>query len=203
LKENFMKKLVITLLFVSMLSLAPSVRPQKHNPQMTPDNGTEMLTYDVAVDNRTFRLQNDVNPFASMPPALARGDAFVVDGKIYPGGTILQGGTPQSPGPFNLDTAPGSLGGWICRGIFLVNFADIAAGASIHVNTTQLFEFTDGRGLVTEGLEGAVPTVRAVLGGMGRWSGANGEVRQELLGTNATGGFNVHLTFEIKRQSID
>ena len=192
-----MKNLVSTILVVTLLGIAPGVLSQQHSQQMTTARAAKTLSYDVAIDARTFRIHDDINPFASNPPAISRGNAFFVNGKIYPGGTIPAGENVFSP------DNDGSLGNWICRGIFLVNFADIVAGAPIHVDTTQLFRFDDGAALVTEGLEGAVPTLRALTGGMGDFSGASGEVHQELLGTNTTGMFNIRLTFEIKKKSIN
>ena len=46
------------------------------------------LIFDVATDARSFRL----NRGAQLPEA-KRGDSFIVEGKIYPGGTIAAGGT--------------------------------------------------------------------------------------------------------------
>ena len=44
---------------------------------------------------------------------------------------------------------------------------------------------------MTEGLEGTVPTKRGVVAGTKNWKGAVGQVRQEMLGTNTTGLFNL------------
>ena len=49
--------------------------------------------------------------------------------------------------------------------------------------------------LVTEGLEGGVPTRRVIQGGTGNCTGARGEVVQETLGESAGGLFNHRFTF--------
>ncbi len=150
------------------------------------------LVLDVALDTRTFTFDRGVKPFEAIPPDILRGDTFIVNGKIYPGGTI-----PAGQGVFGPDE-PGAIGDWLCRGVFLVGFTEIAAGAPIHVDTTQLFLLAQNSSLVTEGLEGVVTTRRAVTGGTGRFRGVVGQVRQELLGTNVTGLFNIRLTFTFK-----
>lgn len=68
-------------------------------------NGLRTVAYDVACDARTFRLNNSGTLLDAR-----RGDGFIVQGKIYPAGTIPPGGTMQNPGLFNLDTTPGSIG---------------------------------------------------------------------------------------------
>jgi len=148
------------------------------------------LVLDVALDTRTFTFDRGVKPFESNPPDILRGDTFVVNGKVYPGGTIPAGESVFSP------DEPGAIGDWLCRGVFLVGFTEIAAGAPIHVDTTQLFLLARDSSLVTEGQEGVVTTRRAVTGGTGRYKGVAGQARQEMLGTNTTGLFNLRITFE-------
>lgn len=146
------------------------------------------ITIDVACDARTYR-QNNVDPTAS---GANRGDTFIVEGKIYPAKTI-----PAGEGVFSPDE-PGSIGTWICRGVWLVDSAALAEGASPAFDTAQTYLLPDeSRQLFSEGLEGPAPTLRAVTGGTGAMSGATGQVRQELLGTNATGLFNFRFTFRI------
>ena len=150
----------------------------------------DTFTIDVACDARTYR-QNNVDPAAA---GSNRGDTFIVQGKIYPGGTIPKGNDVFSP-----DNA-GSIGIWICRGTWMVNSAELAAGASPAFDTTQIYLLPDeSKQLFSEGLEGPVPTLRAVTGGTGSAAGVRGEVRQELLGTNSTGLFNIRFTFRLRR----
>jgi hypothetical protein len=56
----------------------------------------------------------------------------------------------------------------------------------------------EGSGIITEGLEGAGQEVRAVVGGFGRYSGATGQMTQDVRGYNGTGGFNLRFNFAIK-----
>ena len=52
---------------------------------------------------------------------------------------------------------------------------------------------------MTQGLDGAFPQIRALLGGTGQYSGSVGQVTQQLLGTNGTGGSNIRFTFQLVR----
>jgi hypothetical protein len=123
------------------------------------------LAFDVACDGRTWRLNRADPTLSNQVPS--RGDGFIVSGKIYPDGTIAKGlASPDQPG---------SIGTWICRGFFNV---DIASGKVPHVVSTQLFFFDNGDGLINDGLENGIPTVRFVTGGMGAYSGARGYVHQ-------------------------
>jgi hypothetical protein len=162
------------------------------------DNIPLTLVFDVATDARTFRI----NRGAPLPDA-KRGDSFIVEGNIYPAGTLPAGGTLLSPGSFNPDATPGSIGKWILRGTFNYDFGEIIGGAEPAVFGTQYFLFNDGRVLVSEGPHaGSRPQLRAIVGGGGTLSGAVGDVREELIGTNITGLFNQRFTFKIKRQSV-
>ncbi|MGH9802155.1 MAG: hypothetical protein ACRD82_17470, partial [Blastocatellia bacterium] len=98
------------------------------------DNFPLTLVFDVATDARTFRI----NRGAPLPDA-KRGDSFIVEGKIYPAGTLPVGGTLLSPGSFNPDTTPGSIGKWVLRGTFNADFAEILGGAEPAVFGTQYF----------------------------------------------------------------
>lgn len=147
----------------------------------------ETFTIDVACDARTYR-QNNVDPSA---PGSNRGDTFIVQGKIYPGGTIPKGDNVFSP------DNPGSIGTWICRGAWMVSSSELSAGSSPAFDTTQIYLLPDeSKQIFSEGLEGPQPTLRAVTGGTGTTAGIRGQVRQELLGTNVTGLFNLRFTFQ-------
>jgi hypothetical protein len=149
---------------------------------------------DVACDARTY-TQNNVDPAAS---GSHRGDTFIVQGRIYPGGTI-----PAGEGVFSPDN-PGSTGAWICRGVWMVDSDQLAIGTSPAFDTAQTYLLPDeSRQLFSEGLEGPRPTLRAITGGTGSMKGVSGEVRQELLGTNVTGLFNFRFTFRLQKQDND
>jgi hypothetical protein len=162
------------------------------------DHDTQTFVLDVAIDAHTLALNND--PTAGGIPR--RGTTFIVNGKIYPGGTIPSGVTSFDP-----DTAPGSIGTWVCRGVFLADFADIFVNgsAALTVDTTQIFLLsTDKDALFTEGLEGnlGVTTHRAVTGGTGPYRGVTGTLKQETIGVNRNGAadglFDLRFTFTVK-----
>ncbi|MGH2534524.1 MAG: hypothetical protein ACRDJW_19845 [Thermomicrobiales bacterium] len=135
------------------------------------------LTLDVAADGGSFRLmrQNPTDPPG--PPLL--GDWFIFSGSIYPERTIDQGLT----GP----TQAGSIGRWICRGVFL---ADLATLEPMHVAVITTVQFVLGDGLsatagslgtaadaiATEGFEPqpGLDVIRVITGGHGRYAGAQG-----------------------------
>ena len=152
------------------------------------ENRGDGFTIDVACDARTY-VQNNVDPSAS---GSHRGDSFIVAGRIFPGGTIPAGNNVFSP-----DNS-GSIGKWICRGVWMISSDELAAGTSPAFDTTQIYLLPDGsRQLFSEGLEGPQPVFRTVTGGTRPLAGVRGQVRQELLGTNVTGLFNLRFTFEL------
>ena len=162
------------------------------------EEDTQTFVLDVAIDAHTLNLNNN-DPADPANPR--RGSTFIVYGKVFPGGTIPSGVTPFDP-----DT-DGSIGDWICRGVFLADFAKIHSGAAaLAFDTTQMFLLTtDENALFTEGLEGnvGVTTHRTVTGGTGRFRRVIGQVRQETIGVNRNGAddglFDLRFTFTVKR----
>jgi hypothetical protein len=186
--------LLLSLGFIAMTNMIPSPISVASPVHV---RGPRTLVLDVACDARTCRI-NQVDPTIPQPELnFRRGDTFIVNGKIYPGGTIPVGGTFDHPSPFGPDS-PGSIGTWVCRGTFNFSAEEIAAGAAPHVTSTQFFLLDDRTGFVTDGLEGGIPTWRAVLGGTGEFSGVRGEVREEELGINSTGLSNIRFTFTLQ-----
>lgn len=156
----------------------------------------QTFTVDVAVDHQTFAIVPSTgNVLSPEPLGPNRGTPFIVDGKIFPGGTLEKGAGLGDP------NMPGSIGYWICKGIFT---SDLTT-ADIGFDTTQMFLFDgDNDAIWTEGLEAGlgkqgVITHRTILGGTGKFRGAQGEVEQEALGTNDEGTPNIRLTFRILR----
>lgn len=181
------RKLLFPLLMMSAFAVSFLVFPLWHGSAKAED-GMRSFTIDIACDARTY-VQNNVDPAAS---GSHRGDAFIVGGKIYPGGTI-----PKGDGVFSPDN-PGSIGKWICRGTWMISADQLAEGASPAFDTAQTYLLpNESKQLFSEGLEGPQPTLRAVTGGTGVMNGVRGEVRQELLGTNSTGLFNLRFTFHL------
>jgi hypothetical protein len=141
----------------------------------------------------TLSLNNNDPTDKSNP---IRGTTFIVYGKVFPAGTIPSGVTAFDP------NQPGSIGTWICRGVFLADYAAIASGtAKLAFDTTQLFLLPDDETMVaTEGLEGnfGVNTHRVVTGGTGMFRGVTAEELQEVIGANKTGLFDLRFTFSIR-----
>jgi hypothetical protein len=166
--------------------------------------GNEKFTVDVAVDMRTFAIIPSAGNPPGKPVGPNRGTTFIVNGKIFPGGTLPSGNAANDP------AHSGSLGDWICRGILTSDLADQLSGAAkVGFDTTQMFVFgSDNRAIWTEGLEAAlgaagVETHRIILGGTGEFGSASGEVLQESLGTNMTGAPNIRLTFTLTNHDRD
>jgi hypothetical protein len=159
-----------------------------HEPVFADDRGRLTFTVDVAEDFSQF-VYTPVIP-GDIPQ---RGSTFVTEGNLFPRGTIEGDGATFDP------NAAGAIGKWYCRGIHLVSAADIP-GAPLWVDTAQLFQLPDhGRSLSTDGLEGSVPVLRAVIGGTGSLKNYVGQQKQEFLGFNATGGVNLRVTFVLRR----
>lgn len=162
--------------------------PSHHHP-----GHSHARVFDVSYDGATART------LYGQQGTISRGDAFILTGKIYRGGTIPADGVFS---PFT----PGSIGTWTCRGVYNFDLADLLLGKEPAVFTTQTFQFDDGTMIITEGPEGLATHIRAVTGGTGRASGATGQVRQEFLGTNETvdvdgmPGLNFRFTFDLKNR---
>ncbi|MCI0541560.1 MAG: hypothetical protein L0Z50_40700 [Verrucomicrobiales bacterium] len=125
------------------------------------------LTFDIACDGRTLRVIPTLRPEGPQ-----RGDAFIINGKVFPGGT-----NPPSP-----DQA-GSIADWICYGTI---YGDIFSCETPHAYVTETLEFYDGDVINDTGPTGGEGIVRIVLGGQGRFVGIEGTVAETVLGTNDT-----------------
>jgi len=157
------------------------------------DPKPQIFTVDVAVNHATFAIIPSTGLVLSPEPlGPNRGTTFVVDGTVFPGGTLATGvamGDPNQPG----------IGKWTCKGVFTSDLGTEDVG----FNTTQLFMFDgDSDAIWTEGFEAGlgkigVVTHRTILGGTGRFQGVSGEAIQEALGTNVTGTPNIRLTFKV------
>jgi hypothetical protein len=130
---------------------------------------------------------------------------FLVEGWIYPAGTIAGDGF--------IPLEDGSIGRWFCRGF---GVSTLARGEP-HVNTHQDYvfgvvgaddPFPDDT-LSTVGLEGTVDTTklatRAVIGGTGRYFAATGQMQQQFIAWNTTRfpassdlGFCWRMTFDLR-----
>jgi hypothetical protein len=194
--KNWKRHSIITIL-VGTAAIAATLRfgtvaAKADNPHAA------MFTVDVAVDHETFAIIPSTG-LVLHPEALGpnRGTSFIVDGKIFRGGTLQKGLGMGDP------NQPGSIGSWNCKGIFT---SDLGT-EDIGFNTTQMFQFDgDADAIWTEGLEAGlgkagVITHRTILGGTGRFQGVEGDVIVEALGTHLGGTPNIRLTFRILKKN--
>jgi hypothetical protein len=186
-----MKKLLFTLFAFGALSFAALASININLIPAANAQTVQTIAFDIAIDGRTFRTGSGVNPFAMPPPVIPRGTTLVLNGKIFPSGTVHSGTQTNDP------NGPGNIGDFYCRGTFVNSFADIIMGAQPEVMTTQLYRFSNGDQLVTEGVEGGGVWIRAVTGGTGAYRGASGDMRYERVGTNSTGDFNIRVVFTL------
>ena len=210
-----MKKLLISplvsLLFMGLLGLSQLVLAQgsdAQNPTVSSvdresqdflDRFDLTFTLDNACDARTNRV-NRVNPTAT---AAMRGDTSIINGKLFTGWTVPEGFDRA----FDLDgNAAGGIGTWRCVNMFLNDPPPGNTELPLTHTVTYYFELDDGM-LIVQGLnshraQGSVQRVHAIVGGTGRFKGASGEVREEVIGNNNTGAFNLRFTFRIRKQSL-
>lgn len=162
--------------------------------QGSPEAGEQTLKFDVAEDMSRFVFDGSIAFEDGMPK---HGSPFITQGYIYPAGTLSDGngvladGSPEFPDKV--------IGEWTCRGWFVGEGAHAKTGPM--VVTTQVYNFGDGYGnemLVSDGYElidVGVVFQRAITGGTGSYTGAEGVVNQTFLGFNASEGVNQ--TFEV------
>jgi hypothetical protein len=186
-----MKRAVVVLSMATtwcLLAPAVSLADQK---QKSADDGSITIMLDVGVDASQTRASR---PDWSLAGTV-RGDTIVATGMVFNGGSVPDGDTTAT----FLITDDSRVGSLVSRGQFIADGTEIASGVAQHsIASTHIFMLDDGSGVITEGLEGSGPEVRAVVGGYGRYSGATGQVTQEVLGFNGTGGTNLRFTFTLK-----
>ena len=182
-----MKRAVVVLsITAALFGLAPLGRA---GDQKKAADDTITLTLDVAMDASSVRAGRQ--DWSVTGPL--RGDTIVSNGLIYAGGTI-----PDGDAATFLLTDDGRLGAIVSRGQYIADGWEIASGAPDSVASTHLFMLDEGSGVITEGLEGSGPQVRAVVGGYGRYSGATGQVTEDVVNFNTSGGANLRFTFTLK-----
>ncbi len=142
----------------------------------------ETVTFDVACIGDTWRD----SPVRDQEPGDYRGTPFMVEGFIYPEGTVQPNGFVPSDN--------GAIGHWFCRGFLLIH----SQRPEPHLASVQEYQF--GRisesnlfpadSITTSGIEGTVlpePVMhRAVVGGTGIYRAATGELTQTNLGFNTS-----------------
>ena len=170
-----------------------AIAGQEANHQFFNDGGRKTFTIDVALDAGTL-VVNHVDP--SQPPMEQfRGDTLVIDGTVYPGGTL-----PSGLNASNDPNGPGGIGKIRCRALILVPSADVTTpGASF---VTELYSLpNDDRILLVDGLGANLfKTVRrAILGGTRDFEGITGDAIETNLGTNASGACNLRIQFKLRK----
>jgi hypothetical protein len=196
----------LALVFVVVLAgTGPRFAPIANTPAVVHAASPNVLTLDVAVDCRTVVAGTN------------RGDTFFINGKLFPGGTLLPGAQTNDPTMAVNGVQP--IGDYAVRGqhaISLVNGQAIypfppeivAAYQSIPLgHATAYFLLNGGKtALITEGYD--LPPFRpthalmAIVGGIGGYSGVAGDILFNILGTNGTGCANSRAIFNIQPGSV-
>ncbi|MGB5809921.1 MAG: hypothetical protein WBG86_05275 [Polyangiales bacterium] len=156
--------------------------------------------FDVAENMARFAFDDAPLDEDGLP---AYGNSFVTQGYIYPFGFLVNhdGANPDGSPAFPELV----IGLWTCRGHFVGDGAKTNSGP--WVVTTQVYDFFETPGyepgkaggrhnLISEGYEIAdidEPVRRAVTGATGGASAAGGDLTQELLGFNESGGVDLRL----------
>src|SRR2546425_2845491 len=168
-------------ILAGLAGVGPGFKPLHDLEALAEAASDDILTFDVACDCRT----GSPGFFAG-----TRGAPFIINGKIFPAGTLPAGTATNDPTqPVN---GVASIGNWICRGqvagIFPPAIAS-AYGSTPPVFNTQYFILNDGRALTAEGYVVSFQTGErlSVTGGIGGFSGASGFIEEAPFGTNATG----------------
>jgi hypothetical protein len=179
-------------------------------------NRETRFTVDVAVDGRTVRFNRGITYQEA-----GRGDISVMFGPIYPAGTLPMGPASNSPDD------PGSIGVWtfrstltydgsVSRGSGLQACCGLPAvetpplwiqarrgrpGVVDVFNQLGMgaahYQFDNGGTIVVDGPVSRPVGVVAVVGGIGAFSGATGELTGVAIGTNSTGSPNLRITFKL------
>jgi hypothetical protein len=160
-------------------------------PSEAEANDPHTLTFDVACDCRT----GSPAFFAGEP----RGEAFIINGKIFPAGTLPSGTANNDPTQPVNGVSP--IGNWCCRGQVAGAFpSDIAPAYSStpFAWNTQYFILTGGDALTVEGYTTPTGEDLSVTGGIRGFSGASGFVVEAPIGTNATGCPNFRARFRLR-----
>ncbi|GAB4563919.1 MAG: hypothetical protein Tsb0020_13550 [Haliangiales bacterium] len=171
-------------------------------PSLASAGWYQVIEFEIAEDATRFAF-DDQHVFAEngFP---AYGNAFITQGYIYPKGTLAA----DANGAFNGVNPDGSpeftpIGEWTCRGWFIGDGFGTVSGPV--VMTTQTYDLNlsePGRTtIVSDGMEliDIGQTVRrAITGGTGQHSEADGQVKQTLLGFNPLGGVALSLRLEVE-----
>src|SRR2546422_9965697 len=154
-KEQHMKRMGKVTLFAlglvilaGLAGIAPGFKPLPELEMLVEAASDNIRVFDIACDCRT----GSPGFFTG-----GRGDEFIINGKIFPAGTLPSGTATNDPTQPVNGVAP--IGDWTCRGQVGSPFPpDIAAAynSSPFAWNTQYFLLKGGRALTAEGY--AMPT---------------------------------------------
>ena len=162
-------------ILAGLAGVAPAFNPLPELETLA-EAASENIRFDIACDCRTGVAGPN------------RGDVFIIQGKIFPAGTLPSGTATNDPTQPVHDVAP--IGNWICRGQNSFPFPPAIAPAyrsTPAAFNTQYFILNDGRALTAEGYDIPTGELLSVTGGIRGFSGASGFIEEAPLGTNATG----------------
>jgi hypothetical protein len=197
-KEKNMKSITKTTVLGSALVLLAGLTGIVRG--FSPEDQSEapnVITVDLAVDCRTAAGE------------LIRGGLFILNGKLFPAGTLPSGMASNDPTQPVNGVAP--IGEWLVRGHHAFPLPPAIAPAyssSPGDFGTAYFILDQGRAAIfTETyafLEGFAPSLAftAVTGGTGRFAGAAGDAQGGPIGFNVTGCPNFRSNFNIVPGSI-
>jgi hypothetical protein len=157
------------------------------------NDDSNTFSFDVACDCRT----------GSTLDGGVRASPFMIQGKIFPAGTLPSGTATNDPAQPVHGVA--SVGDWICRGQLQGSYPPAIAPAynsTPFALNTQYFILNRGGALTAEGYDIPTGSLLSVTGGIGAFSGASGDIQGTILGTNATGCPNFRAMFRIRPGSL-
>ncbi|MGQ0548391.1 MAG: hypothetical protein ACT4PY_01820 [Armatimonadota bacterium] len=141
--------------------------------------------WDVAIDCTTWRFNRGLTFDQA-----GRGDSFIANGRLFRYGSLPGGKFTPIPSR--------SVGKWVQRGVMAATVAEIDRGARPAFFATWYHLPDDGSGIVADGPHPESGPM-AVTGGMGRFRGVSGELRDKIIGENNTGCPNLRIRILLKR----
>jgi hypothetical protein len=175
------------LLMMTALTLPMVAQDEKPKDEKNPERIE--IQFDVAEDMNKFVEHRTAVGVEPVP-----GSQFVTEGNIFPQSTIP---TRNDSGATFDPNQHGRMGGWFCKGVFLVKGSEFDK-SPVAVLSDQVYVLPGGT-ISTTGTEGNDVAVRMVTGGTGRYVGYTGEQRQKFLGFNKSGGVNLQVTISLRK----
>ncbi len=149
------------------------------------DEAPQEVGWDVAIDCSTWRFATGLG-FEQA----GRGDSFIASGRLFAYGSLPGG--EHTPDPSR------AVGKWVQRGVMAATVVEIDGGTRPAFFATWYHLPDDGSGIVADGPHPESGPM-AITGGMGRFSGAAGQLRDEIIGWNDTGCPNLRIRILLKR----